>query len=225
MSLPLPSAVVCGPQTNLPSQRNLDRLRSYLTQRPDVEHLLQAVIELPDLLSALQEHDHDLRLIPASSLNHLREWCLDQSIILQIPETLPNVLLAPLTVLIHIIQYQEYCDHLSSEDVHARIRQSIRNGGFQGLCTGSLSAAALACSTTRPEIDQNAAVALKLAMCVGAYVDLGLALEADSPMTCFIARWRHGSQREDLDQILNNYPQVRLKSDLSGHKPVTHLFS
>nr|BCP96883.1 non-reducing polyketide synthase [Penicillium shearii] len=214
MPLPLPSAIVCGPQTNLPSQRNLDWLRSYLTQRPDVEHLLQAVLELPDLLSALQEHDHDLRLIPASSLKDLREWCLDHSIILQIPETLPNVLLAPLTVLIHIIQYLEYCDHLSSEDVHARVRQSIRNGGFQGLCTGSLSAAALACSTTRPEIGQNAAVALKLAMCVGAYVDLGLALEADSPMTCFIARWRHGSQREDVDQILNNFPQAYISVNM-----------
>ncbi|KAJ5379964.1 Type I Polyketide synthases (Type I PKS) [Penicillium cataractarum] len=224
MSLLLPSAIVCGPQTNLPSKRNLDRLRNYLTQRSDVEHLLQAVTELPDLLSALQEHDPDLRLIPVSSLNHLREWCLDHSIVLQIPETLPNVLLAPLTVLIHIIQYLEYCDHLSSEDAHARLRQSIRNGGFQGLCTGSLSAAALACSTTRAEIDQNAAVALNLAMCIGAYVDLGLALEPDSPMTCFIARWRHGSQREDVDQILNNYPQVRLKSDLSGHEPVTHFF-
>ena len=204
----LPSAVVCGPQTILPPQQSIEHLQNHLTNDADLRDLHQAFLELPALLSQLQANDTRLNQISPSPLNDLRNWALDNGCALEVPEALPNILLAPLTILIHIVQYIGYLDRLPSDDAHAHIREATHHGGFQGLCTGSLSAAALACSSTRREIGQHAAIALKLAMCIGAYVDMGQISEVDSTMTCFIARWGARSQREHVEQILSHYSQV-----------------
>ena len=208
MPFALPSAVVCGPQTILPPQRSLEHLRDYLTNDRNLKELHQAILELPDLLSQLEANDTRLQKISPLPLNTLRSWVLNHDFALEVPEALPNILLAPLTILIHIVQYIEYLDQLELDDAHVHVRKATCHGGFQGLCTGSLSATALACSSTRSEIGQHAAIALKLAMCIGAYVDLGRVAGADSTMTCFIARWGDCSQREDVEQILSRYSQV-----------------
>jgi hypothetical protein len=159
---------------------------------------------------------------------------------LAVPATLPNVLLAPLTVIIHIAQYSHYLDGLSPADAeadsHAYTREGFAAGSvshtpdtgigtasqFQGLCIGMLSATAMELSATRTELGQNAAAAVRLAMCIGGYIDSerGLAmsgskynssfsLDSVSDMVCFIARWGVDSGREHLEAILSRYSEVR----------------
>jgi hypothetical protein len=143
-------------------------------------------------------------------------------------------------VIIHLAQYIHYLDRLSLDlglegagaDAHVYLQeafaatppaQSLDTGidtvsKFQGLCIGMISAAVMECSSTRTELGQNAAAALRLAMCIGAYVDskrvLAMSgsnsnLNPSSEIVCFIARWGIESGREDMEAILGRYPEVR----------------
>lgn len=210
----LPSAVVCGSQTIPPSQDILSRLRFHLTQDPDLEALAEAVYELPNLLSRLVEDNSLLTRIPSELPASLKHWISNSEFVLNIPATLPNVLLAPLTVIIHVVQYVQYLKQFVADDSHAHIRESVRHGGFQGLCTGFLSATALACSKTKKDIARNAAVAMRLAMCIGAYVDLDQTATGGESTTvaCFVVQWGPGCPREEVEQILKHYPDVSPKS-------------
>ncbi|KAL3476509.1 hypothetical protein BJX99DRAFT_258441 [Aspergillus californicus] len=222
MASRLPSAVVCGPQTTPPPQQCLEHLRSRLLNDPELKLLLEATLELPSLLSRLQGNDENLHQLSALPLSHFRNWALDTGhvVAFDVPETLPNILLSPLTVLIHIVQYIEYLDSLASdnEDVHNRVRAAGITGhsGFQGLCTGSLSATALACSPTRAEIGQNAARALNLAVCIGAYADIAQngSRDSDSSVGCAVARWRVNSNRAELEEVLSRFPEAYVSVDL-----------
>jgi hypothetical protein len=163
---------------------------------------------------------------------------------LAVPATPPNVLLAPLTVIIHISQYSQYLNGLrldhglvgadAGADGHGYIREGFAAAAsdhtpdtgtdigtgtaaqFQGLCIGTLSATAMQSSTTRAELGQNAAAAVRLAMCIGAYIDAerglvmsGFNSDSNSDMVCFIARWGFESGRENLEAVLSQYPEVR----------------
>lgn len=210
----LPSAVVCGSQTIPPSHDFLSCLRFHLTHDPDLEVLVEAVYELPGLWSRLVEDNSLLNRIPSELPASLNHWISNSEFAFDIPATLPNVLLAPLTVIIHVVQYVQYLKHFISEDAHSHIRDSVRHGGFQGLCTGFLSATALACSTTKKDIARNAAVAMRLAMCIGAYVDLDQTGTGDdsTAMACFVVQWGPGCPREEVVQILKHYPEVSPKA-------------
>ncbi|KAL3454186.1 hypothetical protein BJX65DRAFT_317904 [Aspergillus insuetus] len=178
---------------------------------------------------------------------------------LAVPATLPNVFLAPLTVIIHITQYSYYLDGLSLDlglvgarararadaDAHVYIREAFAATAsahipntdtgmgmgtaaqFQGLCIGTLSATAMELSATRTELGQNAAVAMRLAMCIGGYIDSGRplamsgsksdsssSLDSVSDMVCFIARWGVESGRAMVDAILSQYPEAYASVEL-----------
>jgi hypothetical protein len=205
------SAVVCGSQTIPPNQECLRHLAFHLTHNPSLKDLVEAVRELPDLWLRLKARDPLLEQISDVPLLSLKNWLLNHHSTLEIPATLPNVLLAPLTVIIHIVQYTQYLDSLGSDDAHIHIRETARYGGFQGLCIGSLSAAALACSATKMEIGRNAGIAMRLAMCIGAYVDFDRVAKGNSQIACFIARWGLECRREAVEETLHHYPQVRFE--------------
>ncbi|KIA75420.1 polyketide synthase [Aspergillus ustus] len=127
-----------------------------------------------------------------------------------------------------------------SADAHAYIREAFAAAAapaqspdtdieidlaskFQGLCIGTLSAAVMISSSTRTELGQNAAAALRLAMCIGAYVDSQRAvaisgsnssLDSGSEFVCFIARWGVESSREDVETILGRYPEAYMSVEL-----------
>lgn len=237
MSSSIPSLIVCGSQTIPPTRETLDQLASYLTQspNPEIKALKEVVLALPELWATLKATE--LRFHPLSDepIISLRGWLLHHDTgnesngdgyslsHLNIPDTLPNILLAPLTVIIHIAQYSQYLDGLGldgSDDSHVHIRQTTvyqsttdKVSRFQGLCIGSLSAAALDASPTRTALAQNAAAAVRLAVCIGAYVDSERLAESSpsssSEMVCFIARWGVDCCREMVEAILDRYPEVR----------------
>ncbi|KAL4789118.1 hypothetical protein BDV19DRAFT_395340 [Aspergillus venezuelensis] len=209
-----PSAVICGPQTIPPHERCLDLLQTRVTNDPDLKPLLEAILVLPTLLARLQETDPGLRDTSTTPLIDLRNWALGDTGCLEVPDRLPNILLAPLTVLVHIVYYIEHLDGLPVSNAHGCIRESTRHGGFQGFCIGSLSAVALSCSATRADIGLHAATATKLAMCIGAYADSNQDGETGSSLTCCVARCNTPYQREQLDQVLDHYPQVYISAEL-----------
>ncbi|KAG2007700.1 hypothetical protein GB937_008350 [Aspergillus fischeri] len=217
MASTLPSAVVCGSQTPPPSRDCLQRIQSNLKD-PKLKELAKAVDDLPRFWSRLVEVKPVLSQVNDEPLKKLKDWAKDESF-LKIPEGLPNILLAPLTVIIHLVQYLQFAHSLdandSQEDRHQRILQSTSKGGFQGLCTGFLSAAALACSRTQRDIWCNATVALRLATCVGAYVDLDrLTYDSTDVHTCMIIHWEDNCGRDRVTEVLKGYPGVYTSVEL-----------
>lgn len=238
MSSSIPSLIVCGSQTIPPARETLDQLASYLTQssNPELKAVREVILALPALWTTLKATEPLFHALSDEPIISLRDWLSRHDTgsevgndsysynipHLHIPDTLPNILLAPLTVVIHIAQYSQYLDGLGldgSDDAHAHIRnptaaQTTGVGSkFQGLCIGSLSAAALDASPTRTALVQNAAAAVRLAVCIGAYIDAGRLTDSRSnscsEIVCVIARWGVDCCREMVDGILSRYPEVR----------------
>jgi len=85
----------------------------------------------------------------------------------------------------------------------------LKDGGIQGFCTGFLAATALACSKDEEEINVLGAVALRLAVCIGACVDLDSRFAKPSKTRgCVATRWKTELGRNDVDQVLRSYPDV-----------------
>lgn len=125
---------------------------------------------------------------------------------------LPNVILSPLTIIIHLIQYSallEAClPHLGdSEEIAGSTTSSTE---ILGLCTGMLSAFAVGCSSTIAELQQYGTVAVRLGMLIGALVDA----EEDSsrphgPAASFSVSWTGAEASTSLNAVLERFPEVR----------------
>lgn len=161
------------------------------------------------------------RVAAAPLLQGLADWITsDNSSALPFAEaTTGNTVLAVLTVLAHILEYMTYLKHGhvtdGEGDAHLDALKGVRDGGIQGLCIGLLSATALACSQTRAEVARHGAIAIRLALCVGAFIDLD-DVQASEPTLCVSARWSpaEGDRgRENFEHVLDSYPQVRVLRD------------
>lgn len=152
---------------------------------------LDARDQLEQLVSLLEGHGNEQGLVPEAVNN---------------TTVMPNVILAPLTVLIHVVEYFTYLKNTGSS--HRNVLQSVaRAGGFQGLCTGLLSAIAMSISDDEAQAVKMAVSALNLALAIGAYVDL----DAQSGgVSCFVVRWKQQEAREQVLEILKQFPQVCL---------------
>ncbi|KAL2867448.1 non-reducing polyketide synthase spyA [Aspergillus lucknowensis] len=226
-----PSMIICGSQTTPPTSEVLGQLASYLKESPDLAPLREAIIALPEAWAILKVADPHLQGLSDGPVIRLRD-CLAPPVESHrdvnggsiVPETLANSLLAPLTVIVHIVQYMHYLDSLDidNKDAHIHIRGSSVSATqdaetvskFQGLCIGSLSAAVLECSTTKRALGQNAAAAVKLAMCIGAHIDFERLANPRSNMVCFIVRFGESNRREDVEASLSRYSEAYISVEL-----------
>ncbi|KAK8029647.1 Methylphloroacetophenone synthase [Apiospora rasikravindrae] len=113
-----------------------------------------------------------------------------------------------------ITQYTRYLDHLG-HDSHRRLLNSAKSGGLQGFCVGFLSAVAVAVSKTEADIGASAAVALRLAVCIGAYVDLdGAYSSAPTEYRATALRWRTGNAEDkaEVAAVLETTPHSYISS-------------
>jgi hypothetical protein len=223
MPVKSPSLLVCGSVISDPDHAYLSRIRSSIIHNPHLADLRDAVIELPELWPLLVEREHSLERVSAAPvLQNLVEWIeCDNPLLPLAVRTSRNAQLAVLTVLSHISEYMIYLSsHDMSEedgcgnlDAHTSVLEGVRDGGIQGLCVGLLSAIALACSPTNTDVAKHGAVAVRLALCVGALVDLD-EIELSEPTVCICTRWPQGEgdgdgREEVLRAVLDSYPQVR----------------
>ena len=204
-----PFLIVCGPQAGWPTYQELFNVKAFLLSEPRLRPFLTAIRELPKLWSSLTATVPELETTKGSELlDLLAQWILDKDCF-QRDHNPPNILSTPLTVIVQVVQYFQYLRSLGS--THADMLDSVRSAGIQGFCTGFLTATALACSEDEAEVNGLGAVALRLAVCVGACVDLD-GRSADPPIVtgCLGVRWKAERGREDVDQILKQYPDVML---------------
>ncbi|KAL4931766.1 uncharacterized protein BDV17DRAFT_288352 [Aspergillus undulatus] len=241
MSSSIPSFIFCGSQTIPPTGQALDQLASYLLRSPNLKPLVEGVLDLPELLTTLKKSEPRLQVVPNGPVISLRDWLSPPNSLtdganhhsrlpLTIPDILPNVLLAPLTVLLHLAQYMQFLDGLGQDDGHDYILEAAAAHGrstelvFKGLCIGALSAEVLTASPTKETLSKNAAASVKLAMCIGAYVDcqryefMSNDSETNSTFRCVAARWDTDRGRDTVNGILKSYPEafISVKLDESS---------
>jgi hypothetical protein len=142
-------------------------------------------------------------------LKDLSDWIVGAEGDLQTPFPLPNILLTPLVVITHLSQYWKFLElvQLGSSDHNDPHTSLTRDAETLGLCTGLLSAAAVSCSANKPQLQHYGAVAVRLAMLVGALVD---ARDTQtSPSKCLSAAWSSPAAAARMTAILETFPEVR----------------
>ena len=204
----LPSLLVFGSQTTLPSKENLDQLRASILLDRRLYPFLTAIRELPKRWETLISFDARLKEVPGASTLHAFELWIERGETFRCTGVPQNLLAAPLTVVVHLVQYLHYLDSNSIGATHRALLNSLQLGGVQGCCTGILSAITVACSKSEEDVVQYACKALYLAVCIGAYVDLDRVISASKTSICLAIRWKLDSGRDILEETLRSYQEV-----------------
>lgn len=206
----LPALILCGPQTPLSVSKDFAYLQKVLSGRSIAQSIASAVDKLPDVFQRLALHDARLQRLPGTSvLGSLRQW-LNTGQLGDQTSPLPNILALPLTVLLQVAQYVWHLDRLGFRTSHEGVLERLREHGVQGFCIGFLTAAAISGSSDDHELAQMTIQSLRLAVCIGAYIDLDLSI-TDSPPTVggLSVRWKAGEHsKEGIAQILELWPNV-----------------
>ncbi|KAL9024283.1 MAG: hypothetical protein Q9196_006628, partial [Gyalolechia fulgens] len=153
-----------GPVSPRPSQAYLSQLQTSITERGDHKFLVELIQELPDLWPTILQASPQLHSVRgAEQLDQLNPFLATGTL----PDAgaLSNLVAAPLTVISHISEVLS-----QSRDSGQVTIPALDN--VQGFCIGFLTAAALATSRDTIELRQYASVAVRLALCIGAVIDL-----------------------------------------------------
>ena len=188
----------------------LAELRQVLVENPRLAGLREAIKGLPTIWQGLTESDPMLKDLPgAKHLSDLQRW-IEEGVFSFSSYSLPKMFALPVTVLLQIAQYVRYLHQLRGGEEQSQVLKGLKNGGIQGFCIGFLTAITIACSETEEDIAALGAINLRLAFCVGAYVDHdGSFAKPPNETACIAVRWRGGElEHEDLVASIQSYPDV-----------------
>lgn len=207
----LPSLLVFGPQMEFPPESSLQAARQDLIRSPQLAALRTAVHDLPEYWQDLVKFDPSLQDVPgAEYLDRLKQWVEKGGPFFHHDGPIPNHYALTVTVLLQIIQYIRYLEHLG-EGSHAKVLQSVKAGGIQGFCVGFLSALAVATSENEASLGASATTALRLAVAIGAYVDRdGAYSPATTTYATVAVRWKDGNAdgNSEIVKMIKSLPGV-----------------
>lgn len=203
--------LVFGSQSLDFNEETATQLRDALLRRPSLQWIL-------DVIADLKQHwNHALNAIPELAglpgeklLDGLNEWLR----IGKFPEgsfPLSNFLLTPLVVITHLTQYltvRELCGSGSAQ--WAKLHSSFsHNNDIIGLCTGLLSAAAISSSANDAQLRRFGAVAVRLAMVIGAIVDVqDTAADSQGKWASISVAWTSADLDDAIIRVLRDFPEV-----------------
>lgn len=203
---------LCGPQARLPSSPELEEQRKILLQHRGLyEYLENTLKDLPRLLRQLSAFDSVLKPVLAASsalVDFLSQWLGTENLPLPV-ETPPNVVALPFTVLLQIALYLQHINAADRTSYRSTI-ESLGQHGVQGFCTGFLTAAAINFSRNEEQLAEYTAISLRLAMCIGAYIDHNSPYGEKSSSACTLSvRWSEGKfSKFELESLLARFKHV-----------------
>ncbi|KAL4804152.1 hypothetical protein BDV18DRAFT_162559 [Aspergillus unguis] len=195
-----------GPQSLSFTNTSLKNLRYDIDNSSHRGWIHEAIAGLPAFLTALSKSLPEFNnILPSQeSLQDLRRLLRHGSDI-QGELNLPNIVLTPLVVITHLVEYGRY----SESEQH-----SIETAQATGFCTGLLSTFAVVSSHTPQELAKYGSVAIRLAMLVGALVDAEenrQELLGNGRSTSYGIAWTNEEQEKKLHDILKRWqPDVYL---------------
>lgn len=208
------AVLLFGPQALSFDQDSFNELRSILLSTPCHRWILDTVAELPDCWDTLSKEFPRIQAVPGAKLLGKLSDSLDTCTLTQADFPLPNILLTPLVVITHLTQYSRYLELVQPDaeerhDLNACFKQHTETLGF---CTGLLSAIAVSSSATQAQFQNYGAVAVRLAMLIGAFVDAqdrSADLYGDS--MSFSVTWNSIESRAEMTRILDRFSEVRFQ--------------
>ncbi|KAL8971451.1 MAG: hypothetical protein Q9197_003267 [Variospora fuerteventurae] len=212
----LPTAAFFNPQSKAAEIKYLDSLHDYLHGNENLSGFVTAIRTLPQTWQSLARHRPDLSVSQRGWLaaESLAKWT-DTSDSASIASGTSGSLTLPLLTIIQICQYFQYLDSKSLRQ--SELLQLVRKGGIHGYCGGLLPAVAVAVSTDEAELVHNASKALRLALAIGTYGDIGDEDPHSGP-TNMVVRLKYAGQGEEL---IRDYPGVSTFSLIKTHDKLT----
>lgn len=189
------------------------QLRSRILETPKLHWCLETILELPEHWETIAKAVPGLEEFPGLKyLEGFGHW-LKEGRFPGESFPLPNILLTPLVVITHLAQYSAFIETLLSQSGDGGKWAALLNHKFEtlGLCTGLLSAAAVSSSVNQAQLQKHGAVAIRMAMAIGAFVDMKDAEGGPKGRwKSFSVRWASMEAGEQMSRILKEYfPEVR----------------
>lgn len=199
------SLLLFGPLSPKPSQTHVAQLRKSISEIPDLDFMTGLIKGLPSLWPTIVQACPQLDAIAGlEELEQLHQLLTSGAISTVGP--LSNLVAAPLTV---ISQIREVLSQ--DRDEEGTCFPGLDN--VQGFCLGFLTAAALASSRDTTDFRHYASVAVRLAICIGATVDLDEAShDSSAGSSSIVVRWKTDTGKDGLTEVLKDHPQVSLES-------------
>ncbi|KAJ6094205.1 polyketide synthase [Penicillium canescens] len=173
--------------------------------QPENRWALDVLSSLPQWWPALEKHTPTLRwLVEGEQLLDELKTSIETGEIATSRFPLPNILLSPLVVIGHLLEYTAFirgiCPGLTDDEpLPSSVMAETK---IIGLCTGILSAFAVGCASSLTEVAQYGAIVIRLSMLVGALVDAEqLIPNGNGPSTSF-------SISGNINKALNNIPEA-----------------
>lgn len=212
-----PKAFIFGPQDLSFDIESFNKLHRQLH---DHQWALDALAGLPKLWDNFAASDVTAQQSNTGKLlENLNAWISSATV----PEEafpLPNVLLSPLVVIGQVIEYITFlmAAFPDLEDKDELSKSITEETETIGLCTGTLSAFAVACSYDLADIQHYGAVGVRLAMLVGAIVDAEEALsDPERKSLSLSVSWNSAEFSDSLAHVLDTFPDVCLDESHSHH--------
>lgn len=194
-----PSVAFFCPQSKAPTEAYLEQLQKYIVQHPRLQPFAEAITSLKDTWGTLCESHEDIAKLSSGGRHvaNLERWIKD-GIAGPVSSSMSGILALPLLVVIQICQYFQL---LELHDItHNQMLSSLKNGGgAQGYCGGLPTAFAVACAKDEEDVVRLAARAVRLALAVGAFGELGDD-ESIVGSTTIAVRLRAAQQGDELIQ-------------------------
>ncbi len=201
---PLASVAVFCPQSKAPGETYLNHLHSFLCNNKYLEPFVQNILDLKNVWTILANERQDIADLGQGPryMQNLSEW-ISTGKSSQVANRMSGILSLPLLVIIQTCQYFQYLElHGIS---HSQFMVQLRaGGGFQGYCGGLLPAIAIASSKNESEVAENAAIAARIALAIGAYGELGDDESVPGATTIVVRTKRIGQG----DELIARFPGV-----------------
>ena len=189
--------LVFGPQPLSHDAANFRSVHKSLKQASNSSWIFHTIKDLSTVWhSFLEEFPKYSTTQTSQGLAALEKWSENGTL----PDTynhLPNIVLSPLLVIIHLWEYLQY----EGESSKLQPTETL------GFCMGFLSAIAVSASKKGSGIETYGSVAIRLATLVGGIVDVQDALDPDGASQSLATAWSPGTSHS-LDRVLGKFPEV-----------------
>ncbi|RMZ74831.1 hypothetical protein DV737_g5699, partial [Chaetothyriales sp. CBS 132003] len=224
-----PVVFLFGPQT-LSLSRQFEKIRRSLSdEAADLQWMLDTVSELPRYWNTLTEKLPQVKAVVSGEkhLADLQSWIRQAPIEDDAQEALynlPNLILTPLVVINQLTNYWRYLEFNhqlksdgSKSDLQAELISRSKNDDSKkvqtlGFCTGLLGAFTVASASNQEEFKKYGAVAVRLAMLLGALVDAQEAWNGElghGASKTYATAWRNSKQSQEMREVIDNlFPQA-----------------
>ncbi|KAI1395083.1 hypothetical protein F4819DRAFT_479568 [Hypoxylon fuscum] len=199
--LPGPTILLFGPLALSFDEAAFTQLRKTVAENEEFRWVLDTVSEFPQIWKSLTTSIPSLQ--STSGLKQLEDLAdaFRSGRQLETPFPLPNKLLIPLVIVSHLTQYATFVRNSTEGFGAAKLDKETL-----GLCTGLLSAFAVASTGSSEQFKKYGAVAVRLAMLIGTVVDAQD--EATEPSKSLSAAWNSAQSGEELQRIIKTFPET-----------------